>query len=335
MVLSFWILRIKKRIIENKDVCKVYERKTLQVRPPYINCICENKSLNKERRASFFASFTTKDVKAFFTLEATVVLPVIICVICAFLWIFSVLKVQMELQTALRTVSHELSEYAYLYEKVRNLPNDEQEYIKVEETGIERWLLGGITESYVEGRIKKFLSDGKAGNYIVGGSGGIELESFLRIPDSEGMVDLIVTYKMKNPFLPGNLGITEYVQRSCVRAWTGYGYFSDGSEDEAEVMVYVTEYGSVYHVTRTCTHIDLSVICLPHLYLPLIYNNRVYTECGICMMDDGESIYITEEGEKYHWNISCRSLRRTIYEIPIEQAGGYRPCSRCGREVSN
>ena len=149
------------------------------------------------------------------------------------------------------------------------------------------------------------------------------------------MVDLIVVYKMKNPFLPGDLGTTEYVQRSCVRAWTGYGYCSEGNEDETEVTVYITEYGNVYHVIKDCTHIDLSIICLPHLYIPLIYNNKVYTGCSFCMMGDGERIYITKEGEKYHWNISCRSLRRTIYEIPIEQAGGYRPCSRCGKEVRN
>lgn len=335
MVLSFQVLRLKKRIIKHKYVCKVYERKTLQVRPPYINCICENKSLKKERRASFFASFTTKEAKAFFTLEASIVLPVIICVICAFLWIFSTFKVQMELQEALRSVSQELSEYAYLYEKVRNLPNDEQEYVKVEESGIERWLLGGITEGYVEGRIKKLLGDGETGNYIVGGEEGIELESFLRIPDSDGMIDLIVVYKIKNPFLPGNMAVTEYVQRSRIRAWTGYSYYEEGSEDETAEVVYVTEYGSVYHVTRNCTHLDLSIICTPYLGLPMIYNGKNYIECSICMSGVGINVYVTETGDCYHWNISCRSLRRTIYEIPIEQAGKYRPCSRCGKEVGN
>ena len=335
MVLSFQVLRLIKRIVKSENVCKVYERKTLQVRPPYINCICENKSLKKERRASFFASFTIKETGAFFTMEASIVLPVIICAICAFLWIFSTFKVQMEMQEALRTVSYELSEYAYLYEKVRNLPNDEKEYVMVEESGIERWLLGGITEGYVEGRIKNLIDSGDVESYIVGCRNGIELESFLRIPDSEGMIDLIVVYKMKNPFLPGNFAVVEYVQRSRIRAWTGYSYYEEGSEDESAEIVYVTEYGSVYHVTRNCTHLDLSIICTPYLGLPVIYNGKNYIECSFCMGGIGIDIYVTETGDRFHWNISCRGLRRTIYEIPIEQAGEYRPCSRCGKEVSN
>jgi len=337
-VLSFQVIRLKKRILKNRNVCKVNvkERKTLQVHPPYIeNCICVNTSLEKERKASFFASFITRKAKAFFTLEASIVLPIIICAICAFLWFFATFKVQLELQKALRTVSYELSEYAYLYEKVRNLQNDEQEYVVLEDSGIERWLVGGITENYVEGRIRAVVEAEGIGDHIVGGQRGLELESFLRIPDKDGMIDLILVYKMKNPFLPGKLGITEYVQRSRIRAWTGYGYYVENNEAEASKMVYVTEYGSVYHVTKDCTHIDLSIIHLPHLYIPLIYNDKIYMECSICMMGEGESVYITEEGEKFHWNISCRSLRRTVYEIPIEQAGEYRPCSRCGKGGSD
>lgn len=322
--------------IANRNEKRIKERKTLQVHPFYIkNCIYENKILKKERKASFFASFTMKKACAFFTFEASLVLPVIICVVCAFLWFFVVFKVQMELQNAMREVSYELSEYAFLYEEVRNFSNEKKEYVKLEDSGIERWLVGGITEAYIESSIVQIIgAESEIWKYISGGCGGIEIESFLRIPDKEGMIDLVLVYEMKNPFLPQAVGTTKYVQRSGVRAWTGYGYYEEGEETEDQNVVYITEYGKVYHITKNCTYLDLSIVCLPYIDIPVIYNGKVYMECSICMMGDGESIYVTETGERFHWNISCRSLRRRIYEVPIEKAGGYAPCSRCGKEAA-
>lgn len=324
-----------KRIV-HKQKDKTEERKTLQVQSSYIEkCICEIKLLKKERKASFFASFITKMAEAYFTLEASIVLPVIVCVICAFLWFLGAFKVQIELQKALREVSFELSEYAFLYEEIRNFSSEDKEYVKLEDSGIERWLVGGITEAYVENRIRQSVgASSEIWNYIVGAQRGIEIESFLRIPDKDGMIDLVLVYEMKNPFLPGSIGIAEYVQRSKVRAWTGFGYEAEGDEEEEQNIVYITEYGTVYHLTKCCTHLDLSIICIPHIYIPLIYNGKVYTECSICMIDDAESVYITETGERFHWELSCRSLRRTIYEVPIERAGGYEPCSRCGKDMA-
>ena len=331
-MLSFRVFEIDSENVkignEYRKNIKSEGRKTLQVHPFY------NKKCIYERKASFFASFTTKKAGAFFTLEASIVLPIIICVVCAFLWFFAVFKVQMELQAAMREVSYELSEYAFLYEEVRDFSSEETEYVKLEESGLERWLVGGITEVYIEGKIKQIVgTKSEIWNYIVGGQGGIEIESFLRIPDKDGMIDLVLVYEMKNPFLPKAIGTTEYVQRSRVRAWTGYGYYEEGEEAEEPNIVYITEYGSVYHVTKSCTHLDLSIICIPHVYIPVIYNDKVYTECSICMIDDAESLYITETGDRFHWDISCRSLRRTIFEVPIERAGGYAPCSRCGKDI--
>jgi len=338
-VLSFKRIIVKKNNThkQNANTQKnSEERKTLQV-PPFDkkNRILIFMSSKIKRKASFFASFTAKKSGAFFTLEASIVLPVIIYFLCAFLWFFAAFKVQTELQEALRTVSYELSEYAYLYEKIRNLPNEEKEHIRLEDSGIERWLVGGITESYVEGRIKQTVgSSSSVWDYIVGGQGGIELKSFLRIPDKDGMIDLILVYEMKNPFLPGIIGRTECIQRSRVRAWTGFGYDTEGEENKDTEIVYITEYGSVYHITKSCTYLDLSIVSLPFVEVPVFYGGREYTECSLCMLDSLETIYVTETGERFHWDLSCRTLRRRIYEVPIENAGGYRPCSRCGKEVA-
>lgn len=323
-----------------KKICK--ERTTLQVHPFIIqNGISDSDSYSsKRRKVSFFASFTRsltkKKVRGFFTLEATVVLPVFIFVMCAFFWYFVVFKTQMEVWDALRDVSKDLSEYAFLYEEVRNFSNDASDYVRLQDRGLERWLVGGITEVYVENEIKKQIGrDSSIWKYIEGGEDGIELKSFLRVPDEDGMIDLILVYEMKNPFLPGAMGTTEYVQRSRVRAWTGYSYREEGKEEDDVEVVYVTEYGEVYHTTRNCTHLDLSIKSMTYVSTYVVYGDKVYTECEICEADNTSIIYVTDTGSRYHWSTACRSLKRTIYEIPKAEATEYTPCSRCGKDAKS
>ena len=313
------------------------ERSTLQVHPFItLNSISDH-LFSKRGKASFFASLARRIFKkragAFFTVEATIVLPIFVFVMCAFFWFFVVFRVQTELQSALSVVSKDLSEYAFLYEEVRNFNNEGSEYIRLQDSGIERWLVGGITETYVESEIKKIVGeDSGVWNFIEDGKEGIELISFLRLPDEDGMIDLILVYDMRNPFLPKLIGDTEYVQRSRVRAWTGFSYRAEGEEEDKVDVVYVTEYGEVYHTTRSCTHLDLSINCITYVATHVIYGDKIYTECEICDSEDKSKIYVTDTGTKYHWTTSCRSLKRTIYEIPKEEATEYAPCSRCGKD---
>ena len=41
-------------------------------------------------------------------------------------------------------------------------------------------------------------------------------------------------------------------------------------------------------------------------------------------------LYVTEEGECYHYKIDCSGLKRTVYMINKSQIEGKGPCSRCG-----
>jgi len=316
------------------------ERSTLQVHPFItLNSISDH-LFSKRRKVSFFASFVRrifrKRAGAFLTVEATIVLPIFVFVMCAFFWFFVVFKVQMELQGALCVVSKDLSEYAFLYEEVRNFNNEGAEHIRLQDGGIERWLVGGITEAYVESEIKKIVGEDKGiWRFIEDGKAGIELKSFLRIPDEDGMIDLILVYEMRNPFLPKLIGNTEYVQRSRVRAWTGFSYKEEGKEEDKVDVVYVTEYGSVYHTARTCTYLNLSILSFRYTDTNVLYKGNIYTECDICDIIDSAdklTVYITETGTKFHWTLSCRSLKRTIYEIPKAEAAEYAPCSRCGKD---
>ena len=45
---------------------------------------------------------------------------------------------------------------------------------------------------------------------------------------------------------------------------------------------------------------------------------------------DGEEVYITIYGDRYHKSRTCSGLKRTIREIMLSQVGNRAPCSKCG-----
>ena len=137
----------------------------------------------------------------------------------------------------------------------------------------------------------------------------------------ETYIDVKVAYQVK---LPGwilrnrMLAVTEC---SRSRRWTGMsGAGANGSYGE---WVYITPEGSVYHRSRDCTHLKLSIQSVP------AETASGYRACELC--GEGKEVtplvYITQEGECYHTKLNCSGLKRTVYMIPLMQAEGRNPLS--------
>lgn len=140
----------------------------------------------------------------------------------------------------------------------------------------------------------------------------------------EAYINMEMTYQVK---LPGwiwkgrRLAVTEC---SRSRRWTGMsGAGANGSCGE---WVYITPEGSVYHRSRECTHLKLSIQSVA------AKDAEGYRPCELCGKEKGETpfVYITQEGECYHSKLNCSGLKRTVYMVPLTQAEGRSPCSRCG-----
>ena len=93
-------------------------------------------------------------------------------------------------------------------------------------------------------------------------------------------------------------------------------------------VVYVTEHGSVYHTSLSCSHICLRI---DGDSVKKILQEDKYQACDKCM-DNGKIpsvLYVTRYGDKYHSSLGCSGLKRTVKAIPRDEAEGMRMCSRC------
>lgn len=156
--------------------------------------------------------------------------------------------------------------------------------------------------------------------------------------NSNDIVDLRADYQLKASVNFFNLPGVRLSSVAYTHAWTGYDAegLSSGENDD-ERIVYITETGSVYHLSRSCSHLNLTIIAIRNGTQDSYRNNsgEKYSACALCgrAVTTQANIYITSEGSNYHSSLSCSALKRTIYEIPISQVGNRKACSRCGGKL--
>ena len=260
--------------------------------------------------------------KGSMTLEAAFVLPLFLFAVINILFAVNIIGTQSRINAALHQTGNKMAFAGYVYERTAGsvLPD----------------ALAGVamTEVYAKGQILEYVGR----NYleqscVQGGARGLSFGGSSVMGDGD-MIDLNVTYKVR-PFseIMGFGGFT-MAQRYYGRAWTGYDvteYVCDLKQEDP--MVYVTETGTVYHMDRNCTYLNPTVRSVPAITVQDRRNQSgaKYYACELCGagVEMGQ-VYITEEGSRYHNRIDCAGLKRTIYTIPLSQAGARGRCSKCG-----
>lgn len=112
-------------------------------------------------------------------------------------------------------------------------------------------------------------------------------------------------------------------------------YDADRLEEPKAVedVVYVTKTGTVYHESRSCTYLRMSIHRITRAELETARNDSggKYTECSLCKTkQQSETLYITNTGTKYHHSLQCSSLSRDVRTMKRSEAEGMRVCSKCG-----
>ncbi|MBE5943966.1 MAG: hypothetical protein E7258_03500 [Lachnospiraceae bacterium] len=161
--------------------------------------------------------------------------------------------------------------------------------------------------------------------YIVDGTSGINFLGTTGV-DEDGYFILKVNYSTKviMPFMPSlSQDKTISIKK---RAYTGNIVSEDNADSSGDRYVYITDYMSVYHNSRTCTYLDLST----QVSGKKEAEARGLSLCEFCPPVDVDKVIVTDFGERYHTRRECSGLKRTIYRVKLKDVEGMGECSRCG-----
>ena len=289
-------------------------------------------------RASLPTSLTGK-LAAGMTVEAAVVLPLFLLFFMNLGCAIEMIRLHGNLQLALWNVGNKMCVYGYAWESADEM---EAAVTKNEKEGREWWdTLADIalTASYVKNQVVNYVGE----TYLEESplNRGVDSLQFweseiLQNQDSVisgDTVDIVLTYQvspwMDMPFVHPFRMCNRYYGRM----WTGYDVTINIPEgDEAQDVVYITEYGSVYHESLDCTHLKLSIreVSLEEAKQARNESGGRYAECSKCKKKLFQgTVFIGRDGDCYHYDRGCSGLKRTIYTITRQQASNYSPCSRC------
>lgn len=284
-------------------------------------------------------------MQASLTVEAALVMPLFLFAILSLLYFIQIITVQEFIQSAITKMGLNMAKTAYVYEDFAGM----EEVLNFDETifGAEIEIsLGDFAKSIIDQTIlkryaKAYLDvDRINSSCIREGFGGISFTGS-KILQGEDMIDLVVRYRIAIPIKLFEIGNMQMIQRVRVRAWTGYQVASTyelvEEKDAQEEMVYITETGSVYHTSASCSHIRLSVSQI--LGIPTTQRNNSggkYYPCEKCC--DAEHspyamYYITSDGTRYHTKRDCSKIKRNVKEIPRTEVGDRLACKRCGNSA--
>lgn len=314
-----------------KNLCKKFKQNSKdtlthypvqQAKTQYICYKDPQSDLNKQRTPLIIPSLS---LQGSITVEASLLLPLFLIFFLNIISVLQFLSCYGRIEAALHQTARNLSVYAYLYQREENT---------IEETNTEAYelLSGACSIVYARADTERRLGkDYLEHSPIVGKAGGIQY-AYSSVMKEDHCIDLVAVYQVRPMLaLPQILDI-RLMNRCRVRAWTGYA--QENATGNTEQEVYVTEHGSVYHLSAMCTHLRLSVkqVLLDQVKGLRNANGAKYYECEICgkQKRQGNLCYITGQGNRYHHTISCSGLKRSVQPMPISKVGNLPPCSRCG-----
>lgn len=263
------------------------------------------------------------------TVEASVAFPVFFFAVMYLIQMFYVLRAEIVIAEAGITAAREAAAYSYVAERLADGEN------AVAET-----LLDIFDEKIVQDVAMTAMFHARCDKDILKQAGVAQGYSgiWVNTEASGAKTHAEIYYWVKPPdvFTKSSRGF--YVMRLVYRDWTGEGKTSgtQGDEEEKGNVVYMTEHGSVYHRSRTCTYIkiDTTPVLSEHVGSKRNASGAKYYACEFCdpVLCSGMQVYVTEYGTRYHAVSTCSAIKRTVKECDLaEVEQTYRACSKCGK----
>lgn len=260
----------------------------------------------------FFSQFFIERTSAFtskgsITIEASIVVSFFffaaICLAC----LFEIMALQIHVKSAMHSVGKEMAMEAYV--------NPIFSTNKLEQK---------IAETVGEERLDKSM--------IVGGRNGIDCRGS-KIYKGSTIMDLCACYQIEIPITMFRLPVIIREEIIRVKGWSGEE--KSHAPDSENEIVYVTDYGVVYHKELSCTYLELSIQAVPLEGISELRNEAggKYEACEFCgkNIENKKNVYITRQGKRYHSSLECSGLSRNIYAVLLSDVRGLGGCSKCGK----
>lgn len=253
------------------------------------------------------------------TVETACILPIFVIAFLEILSLLQGLTVYSGMLVALQNVSTPISVYGYVYDSLTQ--EEEREVLGL---GILPSFL--FSELYLKKKLQEEIQGTDYVKYIDGKEAGVSLiGSYV----NRNELSVLVNYKI-NPSFSITGRAYRMSNRLYLKMWNGY----QAEQEEKEEYVYITEYGTVYHLTMDCTHLNLSVQAVSAINLTVERNEygKKYKACEKCITgNEKTAYYITDKGDKYHEILSCSGLKRTVTCVPESIVEDWPVCSMCGK----
>lgn len=277
--------------------------------------------LHHTKPAKRASSFALRKLRASMTVEAAFALPLFLFFMIEIMSAMNMIGMQSRFSAALHQTGNKMAFAGYAYEKTAGsiLPE-----------GIESVAL---TQLYARSQILDYAGKEHIDrSCIKNGTAGVSFRGTSIMGEGD-RIEIYLSYQIEALF--PIIGFDGFTINQCYygRAWTGYDVehgITDFTEDDP--MVYVTETGTVYHTDRNCTYLNPSIKEVNAADIGSSRNQAggKYYLCEICGKKNAQgTVYITGQGSSYHSSVTCSGLKRTIYTIPLSQAGGRGRCSKC------
>lgn len=232
-------------------------------------------------------------------LEATLILPLFIFAMIAIYMIGQCnLAKGMVYEAAAETAEY-IAEFDYLYEG--NVVLAKAKFADY------------VDDQYL---VDKYVKDGINGVHFY--------RSDFKNNDNQVMLRCDYKVEIALPFIPklSSLVSFEIVQNAYVGDGTGK---ENTKLDDGEEYVYITDNKDVYHSTRGCSHLALSIS-----QVSIEYAKKCgYIPCDFCGNSCGDKVIVCDSGGKYHSNSSCSGLKRSVYRVKKSEVSYLGGCSRC------
>lgn len=252
------------------------------------------------------------------TVEASLVIPLYIYAVLAVAYVIQIIGIKSTMYKAMYNSTRQLAAYAYAVERTERFSGAAAKKA-VTSALAKQYLLSSLPGEYIS---QNRISRGQSGIRVYAG--------FSEQLNNE--ISIKVSYQLNNPFDVFGIGTVDITQQCSSAAWLGQTSGEDFADtDSSKERVYITEQGTVYHKSRQCTYLNPSIRQITQEQLDTARNSfgAKYYLCERCGKRSGSGIYITDYGEKYHYDKNCSGLKRSIFSVPLSEVQDKGACSKC------